>query len=145
MSLELSKEMVSVEGYLADARLLVEKQLGKPFPPDTQAKFVIEVARMLQSERQHQPHKKSAQGKMVAPKRSDTDQVMSAARSHPQVPPMVSASTESVPASPKRSHTRKTPVDVKATPQRVNPSSEGKAPRVRKSKAEPKRKTSRRH
>lgn len=142
MSLELSKEMVLVEGYLADARLLVEKQLGKPIPPDTQAKFIIEVARMLQIERQHHKKPKPESSTLIPPRRLNSDSVMSSARKNPKLPPMVSAD-EDVPVQSKRSHTRKTPIETKPTPRRVTPLSEGRAPRVWKPK-EPKRKNSRR-
>jgi hypothetical protein len=127
MSLDLSKEMLTVEEYMADARLIVEDQLGKFIAPDIYA-FVIEVARMLQIERQHnkKPRPKKAPEK-VSVQCSRGDRLMSEARRNPQVPPMVSASDDEA-TQPKRSHTRKTPVVTKATLQRV-------VPRVRKSKA----------
>jgi len=134
-SLELSKEMLTVEGYLTDARLIVEKQLGKRLPEEAWAKSIIEIARMLQIEHQHKLHKKPDGSTPVPPRRLNSDSVMSSARKNPKLPPMVSAD-EDVPVQPKRSHTRKTPVEVKAPPRRVT--------RVREPKAEPKRKSSRR-
>lgn len=144
-SLELSKEMLAVKGYLGDARVIVEEQIGKGASPDTLAKIIIEVARMLQVERQHHPHKKlkpeSPAPAPVLPRRLNSDSLMSTARKNPKLPPMVSADDD-LPVQPKRSHTRKNPVEV--NPRRVTPLSEGKNPRARKSKAEPKRKSSRR-
>jgi hypothetical protein len=143
MSLELSKEMLTVEGYIADARLITEKQLGRSITQcldsyDSYPGFVLEVAKLLQIERQHNLHKKPRPEKApekVSVQRSGTDRVMSEARSNPQVPPMVSASDDDdAPVIPKRKHTRKIPVEVKPTPRRVPSLSEGKALRVRKPK-----------
>lgn len=145
MSLELSKEMLTVKGYLGDARVLVEEKLGGGGAPlDIWATLIIEVARMLQVERQHHSHKKpKPEISNPLPPIRNSDSLMSSARKHPKLPPMVS-DDEGVQEKPKRSHTRKTPVEVKPLPRRVTPPSEGKTPRDRKSKAEPKQKSSRR-
>jgi hypothetical protein len=136
MSLELSKEMLTVEGYLTDASLIFEnkvRSLGFRSLEETWEKSIIEIAKMLQIERQHNLHKKpKPENSIPVPQRRlSSDSLMSSARKHPKLPPMVSA--DEVPAQPKRSHTRKTPVEVKASPRRV-----------RKPKAKPKQKSSRR-
>jgi hypothetical protein len=132
--LELSKEMLTVEGYLADAKLIAEKQLGKHINPDTNARFVIEIAQMLQTEHQHNLHKKprpeKVQEKATPSRRIGVDRVMSEARSHPQVPPIVSASDDEVAVQPKRSHTRKS---------NQKPETSRAAPRSRKVDSKPKR------
>ena len=113
--LELSKEMISVESYLADAKLVVEKQFGRfvHLPAEVVTTLTIEVARLIQLERQKQ---RKPRPEKVPPKQPATDQLMSKARSNPQVPPMVHSSPEEVQAPPKRSHTRKAPVVVTPPP-----------------------------
>lgn len=128
-SLELSKEMLSVEGYIADAKLIVEKQIGRHYQWEHQAHLLIEIAKMLQAERSL--HKKTSPVKI--PKDQGKDQVMSTARANPQVPLMVSSTPEEV--RPKRSHTKKPPVAEVAKPARV---------RKPKPKVEPQVKPSRR-
>lgn len=144
--LDLSKEMVSVEGYLADARLIVEKRIGK-LPYDLYTKTVIEVARLLQIERHH---KKPRTEKASTPKPPTTDQVMSSARANPQVPPMMSSTpSEEEPKPVKRSHKKKAPVEVKPAPtpsRRVATPTEKRAQAKPQAKAQtkPERKPSRR-
>jgi hypothetical protein len=93
MSLELSKEMVSVQGYLADARLILDEKIGKGLSVDSWGKSLIEIARMLQIERHYAQHsrKVASDDKSASAPKQKTDQVMATARKHPQVPMMVSA------------------------------------------------------
>lgn len=117
MSLELSKEMLMVQGYLGDAKLLVDQQLGK-IAPERVGGVVVEIAKMLQQERHH-IHKKAPPTALTTQSSSPkTDQVMASARNNPQVPMMVSAS-DTEPAPRKSPRIRK-PKEV--------------APRVRKTK-----------
>ena len=91
MSLELSKEMLMVQGYLGDAKLLVDQQLGK-IAHERIGVVIVEIAKMLQQERHHL-HKKAPS--VTTPSSSPKgDQVMESARNNPQVPLMVSASNE---------------------------------------------------
>ena len=106
MSLELSKEMLMVQGYLGDAKLLVDQQLGK-IAPERVGGVVVEIAKMLQQERHH-IHKKAPptpSAKSTQSSSPKTDQVMASARNNPQVPMMVSAS-DTEPA-PRKSRPRK--------------------------------------
>jgi hypothetical protein len=90
MSLELSKEMISVQGYLRDAKLLMSQQLGNA-PPDSYHRVVIEIARMLQQERHHQRKKLVSDKAGSAPlTHSRSAQAVLDARKNPQTPPVVS-------------------------------------------------------
>lgn len=132
MSLELSREMLAVKGYLGDARVLVEEQVGRSGNLG-ELGLIIEVARMLQVERQHHSHKKSKPEEVTptAPaKRVTSDSIMTRVRSHPNLPPMVSAEPEETPVKRSRpSKSRRAPIvkevqpsrPRKADPKRVTP------------------------
>jgi hypothetical protein len=120
MSLELSKEMLQVKGYLADAKLLVEQLVTTPG-----GSLIVEVARMLQQERHH-GHKKSPE-KGIAVHSKTTDRVMADARNHPQVPLMMSASDDE-PVRERKSRPRKSkPTAVKKPAPKRKPDPRKKA------------------
>jgi outer membrane biosynthesis protein TonB len=101
MSLELSKEMISVQGYLGDAKLLMSQQVGA-VPPDFWPRGVIEIARMLQQERHHQRKKLVDKAGSVPLTRSRSAQAVLDARKNPQTPPVVSFDDDEPTPKPRR-------------------------------------------
>lgn len=97
MSLELSRELLAVKGYLSDAKLLVNEQLGNQTSvlSDWYSKNVIEVARMLQIEQHQNKHHKKSKPESTTPvvpqKQVSSDSLMTRARKNPKLPPMVTA------------------------------------------------------
>lgn len=128
-SLELSEEMLSVRGYLSDAKILVDEVFWKSVISSNEYQVytgtIIEVARMLQMERtpkkvRVRPKSTPEKEKSNTSKQASSDKLMSSVRAHPKLPPLVSTepSTEVLPAmKPRSSRASKVPVE-KARPSR---------------------------
>ena len=98
MSLELSKEMLAVKGYLSDARVLVEGvhlEMGRSTFAGVTSSPILEVARMLQIEQHQNKHHKKSKPESTTPvvpqKQVSSDSLMTRARKNPKLPPMVTA------------------------------------------------------
>lgn len=146
MSLELSKEMISVQGYLGDAKLLLEQQLGK-VPADFWARGIIEIARMLQQERHHLRKKVVDKGvDKVAATHLKANQVVENERRHPKVPPMISAHDDDGQAVEFTTRKTKSIKRLRASdvPRGVDPDDLVKPRKRTPKKAEPKKKARRR-
>lgn len=105
--IDLSKETIAVRGYLQDARVILQEQVGDKVKPDVGATLIVEVARMIQHEHNHSSRKKPSVGSSSAVKKPSIEDPVTVARRNPKPPPMVP--DIEVPVEPKRSRKRPEP------------------------------------
>ncbi len=106
--IDLSRETIAVRGYLQDARVILQEQVGDKVKPEVGAALIVEVARMIQHEHNRSGKKKPSAGSSSSTaKKPSLEDPVTVARRNPKTPPMVP--DIEAPAEPKRSRKKPEP------------------------------------